>query len=119
MQERGIPSVVVLCREAGVSRNTLYNWEGGVTAPALDELEKVATRLDVPLSHLVDAWSGRLPNTTKDAPPEWARRLTDELKTEIETTRTVVAETLAREIGQSVGADLDRLLSRLLDERAP
>ena len=59
MRERGIPSVVTLCKEAGVSRNTIYNWEGGITAPALDELDKVAARLDVPLSYLVDAWSGR------------------------------------------------------------
>lgn len=65
-------SIVALAREAGVTRNTIYNWEGGVTAPALDELSKVARRLELPLSALVDAWDGK---TQKEAAPDLPERL--------------------------------------------
>ena len=69
-------SIVALAREAGVTRNTIYNWEGGITAPALDELSKVAKRLELPLSALVDAWDGK---TQKEGAPGLPARLDEVL----------------------------------------
>lgn len=73
MQDVGIRHVTKLAEHAQVTRNTIYNWEGGITAPALDELDKVARALDLPLSALVDAWSGR--QIDEETAPPWAERL--------------------------------------------
>lgn len=73
MQRRGIRRVTELVDRAQVTRNTIYNWEGGKSAPALDQLDAVARALDVPLSYLVDAWSGRAHE--KEPQPQWAEAL--------------------------------------------
>lgn len=48
-------------RDRIIARNTVYAWWAGATeAPALIELQRVATQLGVPLAYLVDAWAGDL-----------------------------------------------------------
>jgi transcriptional regulator with XRE-family HTH domain len=93
MSNAGIPTVIELVTRAQITRNTLYNWEGGVTAPALDELEKVARTLDVPLSVLVDAWSGR--QQKKEPPPKWAGAMEQRIVSEVQANRATITEALA------------------------
>jgi transcriptional regulator with XRE-family HTH domain len=88
MRDAGIPTVTALVKQAEITRNTLYNWEGGKSSPALDELEKVARVLDVPLSLLVDAWSGR--DTEKEALPRWAEGLERRLLLELRINRSLI-----------------------------
>lgn len=76
MQALGYRSVEEVATKAKVTRNTIYNWERG-HSPALEELDRVAAALDVPLSVAVDAWSGRdAPDTQEEAaPPSLEERL--------------------------------------------
>lgn len=71
MDALGYRSVDEIAEKAKVARNTIYNWEKGFS-PALEELDRVAVALDVPLSAMVDAWSGRQHET---AAPLFTRRL--------------------------------------------
>lgn len=93
MRQQGIPSVIALAKDSGVSRNTIYNWEGGITSPALDELDRVAIKLDVPLSLLVDAWSGR--EQQKTPQPEWAGAMEERIVSEVQENREALYARLA------------------------
>lgn len=73
MEQLGLRSVEEVAALSKVTRNTIYNWEKG-HSPALEELDRVAAALRVPLSWMVDAWSGRARH--EEAPrPEWAEGL--------------------------------------------
>lgn len=105
MRDAQIPTVTELVKRAEVTRNTVYNWEGGKSAPALDELDKVAKTLDVPLSRLVDAWSGR--DTTKEPPPQWAEAMEARIVSEVQQNRAVLMEALAAGFAEQAARELD------------
>ena len=100
MNTAGISHVTDLVELAGVARNTVYNWEAGKSSPALDELDKVARTLGVPLSRLVDAWSA---GQEEEPPGQTAEGLAD----------AVVQGLIERLDLQNRMAQIDRLMDEL------
>lgn len=112
MRDAQIPTVTELVKRAQVTRNTVYNWEGGKSAPALDELDKVAQTLGVPLSHLVDAWAGR--QAQQNAAPDIPERL-DRIEAKVD---AIPTREYADEVGQTAAAQVIAAVEKMLLEDA-
>lgn len=75
-------------RKAGMTPETLYSWFRGETSPSWENLEAIATALDVKRFQLVAAMDGEAPVVRLDAATREA------LRTEI---RSILAEDGPRE----------------------
>src|SRR5687768_8854390 len=109
MEQLGYRSVDEIADKAKVVRNTIYNWEAGFS-PALEELDRVAAALDLPLSAMVDAWSGR---THEEAPPaEASGAVVDEF---LERWRTADAPEWAQGLANNILSAVERDRTAFLD----
>lgn len=74
-----------------VSEKTVQRWKSGITKPKPQDIRAIR--------ELVGA---TLPDMQKEAPPRWARELTDDLTNEIRENRRVVLESMSEALAEEL-----------------